>query len=176
MQTLTIASQNSVGLRDMGVATSSSTFFRQIGGTLGTAVLLSLLFTVFPTNLANSLTNTATLTSALDAALDPAVANAPENKQIMALAYSKFVDPIKAGLPAGIDLSNDDTRKGVVDQAVARIEANPASGSDSASAAGGGALNDTSFLNGADPRLCKPFLEGFNASAVEVYWVALFVG
>src|SRR6478735_8441406 len=33
MQTLTIASQNSVGLRDMGVATSASTFFRQIGGT-----------------------------------------------------------------------------------------------------------------------------------------------
>lgn len=31
MQTLTIASQNSVGLRDMGVATSASTFFRQIG-------------------------------------------------------------------------------------------------------------------------------------------------
>jgi EmrB/QacA subfamily drug resistance transporter len=41
MQTLTIASQNSVGLRDMGVATSASTFFRQIGGTLGTAVMLS---------------------------------------------------------------------------------------------------------------------------------------
>ena len=37
MQTLTIASQNSVSLRDMGVATSASTFFRQIGGTLGTA-------------------------------------------------------------------------------------------------------------------------------------------
>ncbi len=33
MQTLTLASQNSVGARDMGVATSSSTFFRQIGGT-----------------------------------------------------------------------------------------------------------------------------------------------
>jgi EmrB/QacA subfamily drug resistance transporter len=175
MQTLTIASQNSVGLKDMGVATSASTFFRQIGGTLGTAVLLSLLFTVFPTNLTNSLTNTATLTSALDAALDPAVANAPENKQIMALAYSKFVDPIKAGLPAGIDLSNDTVRKGVVDQAVAQIEANPTGGSNSASAAGSGALNDTSFLNGADPRLSKPFLVGFNASAVEVYWVALFV-
>ena len=41
---------------DMGVATSASTFFRQIGGTLGTAVLLSLLFTVFPTNIQNSLT------------------------------------------------------------------------------------------------------------------------
>lgn len=46
MQTLTIAAQNSVEARDIGVATSSATFFRQIGGTLGVAVFLSLLFTV----------------------------------------------------------------------------------------------------------------------------------
>ncbi|MCO7264454.1 EmrB/QacA family drug resistance transporter, partial [Dickeya zeae] len=44
MQSITLASQNSVEPRDMGVATSSATFFRQIGGTLGTAVLLSVLF------------------------------------------------------------------------------------------------------------------------------------
>src|SRR6478736_6786576 len=83
MQTLTIASQNSVGLRDMGVATSASTFFRQIGGTLGTAVLLSLLFTVFPSNIQNALSDKATLTAALNAAFDPAVASAPENAEIM---------------------------------------------------------------------------------------------
>ncbi|MCT7046537.1 hypothetical protein M1710_24920, partial [Salmonella enterica subsp. enterica serovar Soahanina] len=75
-----IASQNSVGLRDMGVATSASTFFRQIGGTLGTAVLLSLLFTVMPANLQTNFTDKATLTAALDAALDPTVAQAPENQ------------------------------------------------------------------------------------------------
>ncbi|MEY4437516.1 MAG: hypothetical protein RL100_980, partial [Actinomycetota bacterium] len=46
MQTLTIAAQNSVEARDIGVATSSATFFRQIGGTLGVAVFLSILFTV----------------------------------------------------------------------------------------------------------------------------------
>ncbi|MFF1876872.1 MDR family MFS transporter [Leifsonia sp. NPDC058230] len=175
MQTLTIASQNSVGLKDMGVATSASTFFRQIGGTLGTAVLLSLLFTVFPTNLANSFTNTATLTSSLDAALDPAVANAPENKQIMALAYNKIVTPIEQSLPPGTDLSNDQVRANVVEQTVAQIEANPTNGAGAASTAGSASLDDTSFLNGADPRLTKPFLEGFNASAVTVYWVALFV-
>ncbi|MDN4613765.1 MDR family MFS transporter [Leifsonia sp. F6_8S_P_1B] len=175
MQTLTIASQNSVGLRDMGVATSASTFFRQIGGTLGTAVLLSLLFTVFPSNLANSLTKQETLTSALDAALTPSVAEAPENAQIMKLAYNKFVDPIKAQLPPGTDLSNEAVRSQVVETTVARIEANPTTGADSATAAGDSSLNDTSFLNGADPRLTKPFLEGFNASAVTVYWVALIV-
>ena len=45
MQTLTIASQNAVPAYEVGVATSSATFFRQIGGTLGVAVFLSILFT-----------------------------------------------------------------------------------------------------------------------------------
>jgi hypothetical protein len=45
MQTLVLAMQNSVAPQDMGVATSSATFFRQVGGTLGTAVFLSILFT-----------------------------------------------------------------------------------------------------------------------------------
>jgi EmrB/QacA subfamily drug resistance transporter len=44
MQTIVLAMQNSVAPRDMGVATSSTTFFRQMGGTLGTAVFLSILF------------------------------------------------------------------------------------------------------------------------------------
>jgi len=34
---------------------------------------------------------------------------------------------------------------------------------------------DTSFLNGSDPRLAAPFLEGFNDATVTVYWVALGV-
>lgn len=44
LQTLTISSQNAVEAKDIGVATSSSTFFRQIGGTLGVAAFLSVLF------------------------------------------------------------------------------------------------------------------------------------
>lgn len=35
--------------------------------------------------------------------------------------------------------------------------------------------SDTSFLNGADARLTKPFLSGFNASVVTIYWVGLGV-
>ncbi|MEY4986107.1 MAG: hypothetical protein RLZZ359_993 [Actinomycetota bacterium] len=46
MQTLTIAAQNAVSANDIGVATSSSTFFRQMGGTLGVAVFISMLFAV----------------------------------------------------------------------------------------------------------------------------------
>jgi EmrB/QacA subfamily drug resistance transporter len=44
LQTLTVSSQNAVEAKDIGVATSSSTFFRQIGGTLGVAAFLSVLF------------------------------------------------------------------------------------------------------------------------------------
>jgi len=44
MQTIVLAMQNAVEPRDMGVATSATTFFRQVGGSLGTAVFLSILF------------------------------------------------------------------------------------------------------------------------------------
>jgi EmrB/QacA subfamily drug resistance transporter len=44
MQTTMIASQNSVEAKDVGVATSTATFFRQMGGTLGVAVFMSILF------------------------------------------------------------------------------------------------------------------------------------
>ena len=48
MQTLLIAVQNAVPARDIGVATSSATFFRQLGGTLGVAIFLALLFDEIP--------------------------------------------------------------------------------------------------------------------------------
>lgn len=44
MQPLTTAMQNAVGREQMGVATSTTTFTRQMGGTLGVAVLLSIIF------------------------------------------------------------------------------------------------------------------------------------
>ncbi len=44
MQTLLLAMQNAVPPQDMGVSTAAATFFRQVGGTLGTAVFLSILF------------------------------------------------------------------------------------------------------------------------------------
>lgn len=237
MQTLTIASQNSVGVRDMGVATSASTFFRQIGGTLGTAVLLSLLFTVMPGNIKTSLADEPTLNSALNAALDPAVAQAPENKQIMEQSYNKIVteleDKTKSGIQSGVTKAQDAAKQAVADAvaagqipaaaqeqatAAAVEKATAAAGTaitakapyasvapdgtvtldfsndtvrqnfvdsvaptlsstlkKSTAATGSGNLDDTSFLNDADPRLAKPFLVGFNASAIQVYWVALIV-
>jgi EmrB/QacA subfamily drug resistance transporter len=44
MQSLVLAMQNAVSAKDMGVASAASTFFRSIGGTLGTAIFLSVLF------------------------------------------------------------------------------------------------------------------------------------
>ena len=44
MQTLTLAAQTSVPPSEIGVATASSTFFRQMGGTLGVAIFISILF------------------------------------------------------------------------------------------------------------------------------------
>ena len=44
MQTLVISVQNALPPKDMGVATSSVTFFRSLGGTLGAAASLAVLF------------------------------------------------------------------------------------------------------------------------------------
>ncbi|PZS35257.1 MAG: MFS transporter [Pseudonocardiales bacterium] len=51
MQTIVLAMQNAVHPKDMGVATAAVTFFRQVGGTLGTAVFLSILFSAAGNNI-----------------------------------------------------------------------------------------------------------------------------
>jgi EmrB/QacA subfamily drug resistance transporter len=135
MQTLTIASQNSVGPRDMGVATSSSTFFRQIGGTLGVAVLFSVLFSRIPTTIAAAFDDPDVTAGITEALSDPAVVSDPANEQILEL-YAQGA----AGESLGSALDGD-----------------------------------TSFLNGSDPRLAAPFLEGFSNATVTIYWVALAV-
>ena len=137
MQTLTIASQNSVGPRDIGVATSSSTFFRQIGGTLGVAILFSVLYTRIPLAIADAFDNATNRANLAAAASDPDVLSDPANKDILTL------------------LAN-------------------AQGGDT-SAVSNSLNSDSSFLNGADPRLSAPFLQGFNDAAVSIFWVALGV-
>jgi EmrB/QacA subfamily drug resistance transporter len=135
MQTLTIASQNSVGPRDIGVATSSSTFFRQIGGTLGVAVLFSVLFSRIPQTIADAFSSQSVKDGIAEAVADPAVLSDPANAQILGLFQQ-----VQNGGSVGNALDGD-----------------------------------TSFLNGADPRLAAPFLDGFNSATVSVYWVALAV-
>ncbi|WP_330183810.1 MFS transporter [Nocardia sp. NBC_01503] len=55
MQPLIIALQNALPPKDMGVSTAAATFFRQIGGTLGAAVFLSVLFTRLSPNIRTEL-------------------------------------------------------------------------------------------------------------------------
>ena len=137
MQTLTIAAQNSVGPRDIGVATSSSTFFRQIGGTLGVAILFSVLYTRIPETIAAAFSDKSTLAGLQAAATDPDVVADPANKGILELL---------AGAQGGDTSSVSESLNG-----------------------------DSSFLNGADPRLSAPFLQGFNDAAVSIFWVGLAV-
>ncbi|QAY74796.1 DHA2 family efflux MFS transporter permease subunit [Agromyces protaetiae] len=248
MQTLTLASQNAVEPHEMGVATSVATFFRQMGGTLGVAILLSVLFSSLPGNIVKSISDEETLSTALSAALDPEIAGAPENQAVMAQLWTPIVDPIQetiqtqlddgvtkalaaadqavtekvtaavqaqvdagalsaamadqviatqvaAATPAAheaalaavaeqanatvtgdtvsVDWSNADQREAWVDQLVPELEQKLADGN--AASTTSGATSDTSFLNGADPALTKPFLVGFTTSAVLVFWVALGV-
>ncbi|WP_022902253.1 MDR family MFS transporter [Curtobacterium sp. B8] len=248
MQTLTLAAQNSVSPRDIGVATSAATFFRQIGGTMGTAVLLSVLFSLMPTNITTALQNETTLKSSLNAALTPSVANASENKAVMDQIWNKIVDPIQSNVqdqlnsaavqakeaadaavtkqvtakveqavaagqvPASsadtviaqqvaaaksdaeqqaletvaakakadvvdgtlqVDYADATQRKNVVDEVAPTIKKQLEKGSTSSTSSS--TTSDTSFLNGADPRLTRSFLVGFSSSAVTVYSVGLGV-
>jgi hypothetical protein len=80
MQPLVLALQNSVPPQDMGVATSSATFFRQMGGTLGTAVFLSVLFSTVGDKIAGAFKASAA-TPAFQAALsDPSLGKRPEQR------------------------------------------------------------------------------------------------
>ncbi len=79
MQTLTLAVQNAAKRRDIGVATSSATFFRQMGGTLGTAVFLSILFGTVGENIKNAFGAAARTPEFQEAARNPSVIGAPNN-------------------------------------------------------------------------------------------------
>jgi EmrB/QacA subfamily drug resistance transporter len=60
MQSLVLAMQNAVPAKDMGVASAASTFFRSVGGTLGTAIFLSILFSLAGTKIVQQYTKAGT--------------------------------------------------------------------------------------------------------------------
>lgn len=82
MQTLTLAVQNAAKRRDIGVATSSATFFRQMGGTLGTAVFLSLLFGTVGDNIKDAFARASRTPEFQAAVKDPSVIGAPNNQVV----------------------------------------------------------------------------------------------
>ncbi|MCU1667359.1 MAG: Drug resistance transporter, EmrB/QacA subfamily [Blastococcus sp.] len=64
-QPVILAVQNAVRPNEMGVATSSVTFFRQMGGTIGVAAFLSILFTRLPTDIGKAVRDTIVANPAL---------------------------------------------------------------------------------------------------------------
>jgi EmrB/QacA subfamily drug resistance transporter len=106
-QPVILAVQNAVSPQEIGVATSSVTFFRQMGGTLGTAAFLSVLFTRLPADIGNALNSAA--------ATDPRVAEALQSGQLSAggdLSDTSFIQqlpsylalPFKTGFSNTLDL------------------------------------------------------------------------
>jgi hypothetical protein len=95
MEPRVLAVQNAVPPQDMGVATSSATFFRQMGGTLGTAVFLSILFSSVGDKIAGAFRTAATTPDFQAALRDPQVLADPADKRV--------VDAITGGqgLPKG---------------------------------------------------------------------------
>lgn len=83
MQTTMVASQNSVDAKDIGVATSSATFFRQMGGTLGVAVFMSILFGQVADKIGEAFKREDVLQGLASATSDPAVLSDPNNKSIL---------------------------------------------------------------------------------------------
>ncbi|MEO6089355.1 MAG: MDR family MFS transporter [Umezawaea sp.] len=130
MQTLTIAAQNAVPMRDLGVATASATFFRQMGGTVGVAVFLSILFSTVPDSIKDAFARIVPTPEFQAALKDPAVLSNPVNKPVL--------DALQGGGNAGV-------------------------------------LQDSSFLQHVDPRLARPFLEGFAESIDAVFLAGGFV-
>ncbi|GEL16443.1 MDR family MFS transporter [Pseudonocardia asaccharolytica] len=83
MQTLVLAVQNAVPARDMGVATASATFFRQLGGTMGVAVFLSIVFSTVGDKIADAFRAAAGTPEFRSALTDPAVRSNPANEPVL---------------------------------------------------------------------------------------------
>jgi EmrB/QacA subfamily drug resistance transporter len=134
MQTLIIAVQNAVPAKDMGVASSSATFFRQMGATLGTAVFLSILFSVLGGRIGSAFSTEARSAPFQAALHDPTVIANPANAPVFDILHNGGVG-----------------------------------------AAAGGLAQDSSFVQRLDPRLARPFLDGFANSLHPVLLTAAIV-
>jgi EmrB/QacA subfamily drug resistance transporter len=80
MQPMTLIIQNAVSPREIGMATSSATFFRQIGATLGVAVFLSILFSTVGGKIQSAFRAAALTPEFQQAVTDPKVLSDPVNR------------------------------------------------------------------------------------------------
>lgn len=119
MQTLTLAAQNAVSPQDIGVATSSTMFFRQMGGTLGVAVFISILFNRLPDAIKSAFENKDVQAGIIDAAKDSSL---PQDQFGMAQGLAMVVkDPTLLDKATGkFDMSGDSSFLTGLDDRLAR--------------------------------------------------------
>ncbi len=108
LQPITLAVQNATEPADIGVATASATFFRQMGATAGTAIFLSILFSTVGDKIGAAFRANGAAQAAL---VDPAVAANPANAPILALSH---------GSGAGSSALNDTSFLAKVEPVLAR--------------------------------------------------------
>ena len=83
MQPLLLILQSAVPPSEIGVASSSSTFFRQIGGTVGVAVFLSILFGTVGGNIANAVRDESQTPAWVATVHDPQVMSDPLDRAVV---------------------------------------------------------------------------------------------
>ncbi|EWC59523.1 multidrug transporter, MFS superfamily [Actinokineospora spheciospongiae] len=108
MQTLVLVVQNDAPPKDMGVATSSATFFRSIGGTVGTAVFLSILFSVVGDRITDAFASARTDPAFLAAAaqnpgFSPATGVDLNNTEFLTTLDPALARPILTGFASSLD-------------------------------------------------------------------------
>ncbi len=122
MQPLTLSMQMAVPPKDMGVGTSTAAFFRSMGGTVGTAVFISMLFSSAGDKIAAAMGSARSDPHYLATLKDPAVLADPNNKKLFDFfkngasndslndtswlhqANSTLTYPIREGFAQSIDL------------------------------------------------------------------------
>lgn len=104
LQPLVLAMQNAVPPRDIGVATSSATFFRQMGGTLGVAVFLSILFGALPGRLTTAIGQLSPADRAALAKAAPGGGNFLNDSSFIQRLPSALARPFLTGFSSAMDL------------------------------------------------------------------------
>lgn len=108
MQPNMLAVQNAVEPRDMGTGSASVMFFRQIGGSLGTAVFLSILFGSVQGDISDEFAKAAQTPQFQQVVSDPATVENPVNGAL----NGAIIDTVQSGSLEGAEkagLSLDDT-------------------------------------------------------------------
>ena len=96
MQVLVVAVQNSVSYQDLGVATSSATFFRMIGGSFGTAVFGAIYASVFTHTFAPALArvSASVLRSFNPQTIDPSLLAKLKSTAAGLAFYTRYTDAV----------------------------------------------------------------------------------